>query len=468
MVLAATLARLAAGALIPLTEDEAYYRLWSMRPAFGYFDHPPMIAWQTWLGRHIAGDTPLGVRAIPALETAATSVMVFDLARLMNFGERIAARAGVWLNATLLVGFAGELAVPDVPNALFWTATLWCALRAMKGHGVWWLAAGGAAGLACLSKYSALFLAPGLLLWLALSADGRRQLRTPWPWLAAAIAAAVFAPNVIWNAEHGWLTFAKQFGRVRAGGFEPGFLGKLAIDQLLLLNPLIAIFIGLAVCRRAAWPLLAVSAPFAAYLVIHSLHDEVQGQWPAPLYPLLVIAAAAAAETATGWLAAVRSAAAPVGLAACAALLAFLVAPVDAALPFRDPLAPYRDWPAFSAAVERARIGAVAAWIGTPTYGVAAQLAAAPQIHAPATQIFQRERYSFEAPAERADFARPGLIVIPARNPAGALLPRCFGQVDALAPISRGAGRSAATYAIYRVGQPRVDVETKGCPNPTP
>jgi 4-amino-4-deoxy-L-arabinose transferase-like glycosyltransferase len=463
-VLAATLVRLAAGALIPLTEDEAYYRLWSMRPAFGYFDHPPMIAWQTWLGRHIAGDSPLGVRLISTLETAATSLIAFDLARLIGLGERIAARAGLWLNATLLVGFAGELAVPDVPNALFWIATLWCAFRAVKRHGAWWLAAGVAAGLACLSKYSALFLAPGLLLWLALSADGRRQLRTPWPWLAAVIAAAVFAPNVAWNAEHGWQTFAKQFGRVRAGGFEPGFLGKLAADQLLLLNPLIAIFVGLAIRRRVAWPLLAVSAPFAAYLVIHSLHDEVQGQWPAPLYPLLVIAAAAAAENATGWLAVVRSAAAPAGLVVSAALLVFLVAPADAALPFRDPLAPYRDWPMFSAAVEQARTSAGAAWIGTPTYGVAAQLAAAPQIHAPATQLFQRERYSFETSAERADFARPGLIVVSPRSPAGGLLPLCFAQVDPLAPIARGAGKSAATYAVYRVAQPRVGVETQGCP----
>ncbi|MEJ0064065.1 MAG: hypothetical protein WDM85_00525 [Caulobacteraceae bacterium] len=158
-----------------------------------------------------------------------------------------------------------------------------------------------------------------------------------------------------------------------------------------LLNPLIAIFIGLAVRRRVAWPLLAISAPFAAYLVIHSLHGEVQGQWPAPLYPLLVVAAAAASENARGWLAAVRSAAAPVGLAVRhGADRLPRRAGRDAGLPFRDPLAPYRDWPAFSAAVEQARTGAGAAWIGTPTYGVAAQFAAAPQIHAPATQIFQR------------------------------------------------------------------------------
>ena len=31
--------------LLPLTADEAYYWLWSQHLAWGYFDHPPMIAW---------------------------------------------------------------------------------------------------------------------------------------------------------------------------------------------------------------------------------------------------------------------------------------------------------------------------------------------------------------------------------------------------------------------------------------
>jgi hypothetical protein len=273
----------------------------------------------------------------------------------------------------------------------------------------------------------------------------------------------VFAPNIAWNADHGWLTFAKQFGRVRPSSFAPQFVAKLVVDQVLLLNPLIAVFVALAARRRAAWPLLAVSAPFAAYLVIHSLHDPVQGQWPAPLYPSLAIAAAAAAEDAKGWLAAVRTAAAPVGLAVSAVLLGFLLAPVDASLPFRDPLSPYRGWPAFSAAVERARAAAGAAWVGTPTYGVAAQFAAAPQLHAPATQIFQRERYSFETLSERANFSEPGLVVVPPGNPAGALLPRCFGKVDLLPGITRGEGRSTAAYAVYRVAEPRRDIERIGC-----
>ena len=465
-MLALTAARLAVCAVVPLTEDEAYYRLWSLRPALGYFDHPPMIAWWIWLGRGLAGDNPLGARLIPALATAATSLLTYDAARQAGLGERVAARAGVWLNATLLVGLAGALAAPDGPATLFWMASLCCAFRAVRGGSPWWLAAGAAAGLACLSKYSALFLAPGVLLWLILSAEGRRALRTPWPWLGALAAAAVFAPNVAWNAGHGWMTFAKQFGRVAATAFQPGYLAKLLADQALLLNPLIALFVVLAIVRRAAWPLLAISAPFAAYLLVHSLHDEVQGQWPAPLYPALAIAASAVADDAGGALAFVRRAAAPFGFAICAAAFALLLASPDRWLPFRDPLAPYRGWTGLAADVERARVAAGAAWVGSPTYGVAAQFAAAPAVRAPSAQIFQRQRYTFEIPAERADFARPGLVVVPPKNGAGGALAQCFAEVRPLPPLARGEGASRAAYAAYRVSGPRLDVERLGCPDP--
>jgi 4-amino-4-deoxy-L-arabinose transferase-like glycosyltransferase len=464
LVAAAMLAaRLIAGAFAPLTEDEAYYRLWSMSPAFGYFDHPPMIAWWIWAGRALAGDTSLGVRLLPILGSAAMTWATFDAARQIGLSERAAARAGIWLTATLLMGVGGELAVPDVPAALFWTLTLAFAFRAMNGRRAWWLAAGLAAGLGCLSKYSSLFLAPGLLLLLATSVSGRVQLRSPWPWLAALVAAAVFAPNVIWNADHGWMTFAKQFGRARVEGLDPSWLPKLLGDQFVLLNPLIAIFFALAVRRRAGWPVLVVGFPFAAYLILHSLHGEVQGQWPAPLYPSLAIAAAAAAEAAQGWLARLRTATAVFGLAFAAFNLAYDAAPLDGLLPIRDPASPLRGWPAFTGAVEQTRTKAGAAWVGATTYGVAAQLAADHRIHAPSIEIYDRKRFTFETVTERADFTRPGLIVEPERFKDEDSLRACFARVEPWGRIVRSLGVSATPYLAYRVSEPKRDIERAGC-----
>jgi 4-amino-4-deoxy-L-arabinose transferase-like glycosyltransferase len=457
--------RLALAGLLPLTEDEAYYRLWSMRPDFGYFDHPPMIAWWLWLGRHVGGDTPFGVRLAPILATGLTSLVTFDLARLAGLTERAAARAAIWLNATFLIGLGGVLAAPDAPTCLFWTLALWCVFRAGRGAGAWWLAAGLAAGLACLSKYSGLFLAPGILLWKLATPAGRRELATPWPWLASVIAIAVFAPNVAWNATHHWLTFGKQFGRVAATQFEPHYLAEFILDQSLLLNPLITAFLALAVWRRTCWPLLLTSAPFVLYLLVHSLHDQVQGQWPAPLYTSLVICAAAAAEQISpkGLWADTRRRAPYVGFGVSLVVLAFLCAPLDGRLPFRDPAARLRGWPGFAQGIERERVALGAGWVGTGAYGASSQLAAEPAIHAPVIQFLERERYTFETPATRADFGKPGLVIAGWRDATGGVLKGCFANVRSLGEIDRGHGGARSPYALFLVSGAKRDVEKVGC-----
>src|SRR6185437_12338267 len=160
--------RLLAAAAIPLTEDEAYYRLWAAAPRLGYYDHPPMIAWWIWAGVRVAGDTALGVRLLPVASSLVSTLLVFDLGQRLP-GRRAGLTAAVLYNATITVGAGALLAVPDVPASLFWVLALWAMARAVAKP-AFWLLAGAAAGLACLSKYSALFLAPGAVLWLALSA----------------------------------------------------------------------------------------------------------------------------------------------------------------------------------------------------------------------------------------------------------------------------------------------------------
>jgi 4-amino-4-deoxy-L-arabinose transferase-like glycosyltransferase len=461
--------RLVLAGAIPLTEDEAYYRLWSQAPALGYFDHPPMIAWWIWLGRHLVGDTALGVRLAPSLGSAAVSLLVFDLSRTLGSERRTAERAAVWYNATILVAAGGFLAVPDAPAALFWMLALCAAARAWNGETTaWWLGAGLAAGLASLSKYSSLFLAPGVFLWLVGSRSGRERLRTPGPWLALAAGAAVFLPNVIWNATHHWLTFAKQFGRIAPHRFAPRYLAELVAAQVLLLNPLIAAFIPRALAdpmlrRRIAMP-AATSAPFVIYLLIHSLHDRVQAHWPAPLYAPMAIIAAVGAEglASRGWRS-LRTFAPIFGLGLCAAGAVYLALP-ELGVPLRfDPAWPVRGWTPFVDRIETARRSAGARWIGTTSYGLTAQLLDQRGIAAAVMQISERDRWQ-ALPVPVADTAEPGVIVDLSRRISLPLLRRCFAVVTPLEVVPRTArGEKGRPYALVEVSGPRRDVVRDGC-----
>ena len=71
-----TVFRLVVAACVPLTPDGAYYRRWALAPAAGYYDHPPMVALWIRLGMLVAGDTPLGLRALGPVSGAFGSILL--------------------------------------------------------------------------------------------------------------------------------------------------------------------------------------------------------------------------------------------------------------------------------------------------------------------------------------------------------------------------------------------------------
>jgi Dolichyl-phosphate-mannose-protein mannosyltransferase len=78
-------------------------------------------------------------------------------------------------------------------------------MLALLGLALVKLIVGVAFGIGLETKYTILVLGMGFAVGLALTAQ-RRWLVTPWPWLAALIAAALLAPNLVWQATHGWPT----------------------------------------------------------------------------------------------------------------------------------------------------------------------------------------------------------------------------------------------------------------------
>jgi 4-amino-4-deoxy-L-arabinose transferase-like glycosyltransferase len=459
---ALTLVRLAVAATMPVSPDEAYYRVWSRALADGYFDHPPMVALWIRAGTALAGDTALGIRLLAPLAAGAGSLLLAQATRDCLPGQRIGGIpawvvAPALLNATLLLGAGAVTMTPDTPLLLFWTACLAALARLLRtGRGGWWLAAGLAAGLAMASKYTGLLLLPAAAAWLLITPGWRFWLLRPLPWGGVVTAALVVLPVVQWNAGHGWVSFLKQGGRT--ADWHPAraaqFLGELLAGQIGLATPLVA---GLCACgawaamRRArrdpAAGLLAAFAVLPALVFVqHALGDRVQGNWPAILYPAAAIAAA-------GWCARWWRSATVCGLAITALVYLHATTGVLALPPRLDPTQrQLAGWAALSRAAAAAAALQGAGFIAADEYGVAAELA----LHLPAIRVIGAEpRWAYVAlPAARIA-GMPGLLLRSARHagppdaspdavPWASVTPAGF--LDRL-----GAGGVAERYLLYRV-----------------
>jgi 4-amino-4-deoxy-L-arabinose transferase-like glycosyltransferase len=295
------LVRFVASAWLPLSADEAYYWLWSKHLAWGYYDHPPVIAFAIRAGATIFGDTSFGVRFVPLVLSAIASWAVWRAGAILLKREDAGALACLFFNLTPMVAIEAMAATPDAPamaaSALFLLA-LAKAEQTRKGY--WWLVAGVAAGAGLLSKYTILFAGAGAFAWLLFDPRLRRLLLTPWPYAGALVALVLFLPNLLWNSTHHWMTFALQFGRVGEGHFTARYLVEFLAAQLGMATPFIFALgaFGLFARRKRDASLLAKAViwPAVVYFVVHALRDRVQGNWPSFLYPAFAILAVEAAS----------------------------------------------------------------------------------------------------------------------------------------------------------------------------
>jgi 4-amino-4-deoxy-L-arabinose transferase-like glycosyltransferase len=303
LILAATAVRLAFGASLGLGVDESYMVAAGRVLSLGYYDHPPAAWWLSWGAAHLFGsEAPILVR-LPFIALAALSTwLMYRLGTVLAGGS-----AGLWaavlLNLSPVFGVtSGTWVLPDGPLDCALLAAALCLVHAlMRGSLAWWLGAGLCAGLALLSKYSAVLTIAGVAAYLLTSREHRHWLATPKPWLAALVALMAFMPVLVWNAEYGWVSFAFQGGRaagMRLRPFAP--LVTLAGEALFVLPwiwlPMMAVFV--VALRRGpgawrSWLLCCLAAPpivgFAAVSAWSS--QRVLFHWAAPgylmLFPLL-------------------------------------------------------------------------------------------------------------------------------------------------------------------------------------
>ncbi len=402
-LLAGAAVRALLASLVPLFPDETYYWEWTRRLDAGYYDHPPGIALLIAAGVRLFGDTLLGVRAGPWLMGGVAHFTLILLASELG-GPRAAARAAVLFFVVPLATLGFVLATPDAPflaslavACLGFTLALSAPLRSLASLG-WWTLTGVALGGALISKYTAALIPIAVTAAFLIHPALRKRFAEPGPYVATLVAAALFAPVVVWNWFYEWVSFGFQF----AHGFSPargsGISRELELlgGQLGIASPILFVLMMMAVfvAARDAWPVrkrlsandmlvrrfalaMLVIVPIGVF-VFSAWRRSVEANWPAPIYPAaIVLLAATSARWAHGrWYRA--------GLALAALLLVVVSVqawrPILPLAPRRDPIARAHGWQELGQAVHTARRdafldGSIDVWVSANRYQDASELA---------------------------------------------------------------------------------------------
>jgi 4-amino-4-deoxy-L-arabinose transferase-like glycosyltransferase len=458
--------RLLAAAWTPLTFDEAYYWMWSKHLAGGYYDHPPGVAAVIRLGTVIAGDSELGVRLVSILLAVPMSWAVFRAASILFGDVRVATTATILLNVTLMAAVGTLIVTPDAPLLVASSFVLFYLAKVLEtGRGAWWLAVGAAVGAALLSKYTALFFGPAILIWLVIVPKLRHWIVSPWPYLGGMVALGLFSPVILWNADHQWVSFIKQIGRARIEDFRPAFIAELIPTQIVFATPLVWVLgaMGLYALLGRGAGLVASRAlinstfwTIALYFMWHSLHARVEANWFAPVYPVFAVAAGVAAHL-TPWKERSRRTvdfcmrwASPVGLLMFAMLI---VQANTGALTGYHRDATVRSvgvgWRELAAGIEATRVRAGAACVLAPDYGTTGWLAFYLPKGSCVVQPTQRIRWVNMPEPDPALLAGKLLYVAEARPGERRYLTDYFTSVERVAELKRMRGPLIIeTYAL--------------------
>ena len=311
---------------LDLYVDEAQYWTWAQKLDWGYYSKPPVIAGLIALTGRFCGDSPFCVKSGALLVYPLVSLLIWAIARRL-FDARVAFWSALAFALLPGVSLSSLIISTDVPFFLFWVLALYAYLRAInisaasppatvplpqsgrgegqarsawRGEGQsgawgWWLLAGIAAGAGLLTKYTMVIFALSVLLHLALTPPLRRTLLGPKPYVAMLLALAMFAPNLWWNAQHGWPTLrhTEDISHLNGdAGLHWNHLGDFLGGQFAVMGPLFfGSWIVLTLWRPRGWWaderyrfLACFALPFLGLICVQALLGRANANWGAMAY----------------------------------------------------------------------------------------------------------------------------------------------------------------------------------------
>jgi len=293
-----------------LSFDEAQYWAWAKHLAFGYYSKPPLVAWAIAATTGLCGDGEACVRLTSPFAYLVAGLFVM-LAGARLFGRRVGLWSGVLFASLPAASLSAMLISTDPLLLAAWAAALYALVRALQDdRAAWWLLTGALVGVGLLAKYTMVVFVACMLVYLAWSPVRRARLASWRPAAVVGVALLFYAPNFLWNAAHGFVSYLHTKDNANLAGplFHPDELIEFVGSQFVVFGPLLFAALLAVVVRPPLRDdrmrlLLCFTVPTLAVITVQSLLSRANANWAAPAYvAATVLVAAWCVERRREWL----------------------------------------------------------------------------------------------------------------------------------------------------------------------
>jgi len=273
----------------PLHNDEAYYWMFSRYPAWGYYDHPPMIAMLIGAG-YLIFSNELGVRLFIVLSQIVTLLIVWQ----MLGDEKKQSPRNVLLIVLIIsvlpvLNIYGFLATPDPPLLLFTALFLFIYKRFLKDES--WLNTlllGIIMAGLMYSKYH------GAIMLLLVILSNLKLLKNIKFYIASLFAILLFLPHIFWQITNNFPSIQYHLAD-RVSGFDPSNIVEYIFNQLLIHNPLLLPLFLFVIYKTRKDDIFEkglkyIITGFFVFFLAASFRYHIEPQWTALItIPMLIL-----------------------------------------------------------------------------------------------------------------------------------------------------------------------------------
>ena len=196
---------LATNSTLGFHTDELYYLTCGLHPALGYVDFPPIVPLLARLETGLLGVSPWTLRLLPSLMGGFLVVLSGAYVRRLGGSLRLQAIALLAASAApFLLGTNWVFQTVTFDQVTWMVSMYWFLCIVTDKRTRYWIFLGITLGIGLEVKYTVVGLILGIGIAVLLTPSLRMQLRTKYPWMAAAIALLIWAPNLGWQVVEGF------------------------------------------------------------------------------------------------------------------------------------------------------------------------------------------------------------------------------------------------------------------------